>query len=392
LRRVVECFKVTDVTKLIERVQRVGRRLIAAQPRELTIGNVVRRVLGVIREEAEDDRDEETVAYSDAGTGSRPPSPGEGTPRPSDSQGSLTRNTISSPLSQSVVNQSSREPGETAQHPSLLNSHSSYAGTTSAPTMSSMFSLLSRPSSSAVSPTATPGSQSPGGHPPRSNQKDLKAEVIEGIQEILEELNQADDQIAGYALDHIHSNEVILTHSFSTTVQKFLLKAAAKRKFTVVHAEAYPNDHEATHACVIGKRKGEPDEESGPEVFTKALTAAGITVIVIPDSSVFALMSRINKVLLSAHAVLENGSLIAQAGAKAIAEAAHMQSTNVVVLSAVYQLCPLYPFNPDALSENGDPSKVVSYNDGAFVDKVEIENPLFDYLPAELIDLYITNV
>lgn len=42
--------------------------------------------------------------------------------------------------------------------------------------------------------------------------------------------------------------------------------------------------------------------------------------------------------------------------------------------------------------ENGDPSKVISYEDGDFVDKVEIENPLFDYVPVELVSLYITNL
>ena len=42
--------------------------------------------------------------------------------------------------------------------------------------------------------------------------------------------------------------------------------------------------------------------------------------------------------------------------------------------------------------ESGDPSKVVSYDDGDLVDKVDIENPLFDYVPADMVDLYITNL
>lgn len=35
----------------------MGRRLIAAQPKEMVVGNIVRRVLGLIRDEAEDDRE-----------------------------------------------------------------------------------------------------------------------------------------------------------------------------------------------------------------------------------------------------------------------------------------------------------------------------------------------
>ena len=222
--------------------------------------------------------------------------------------------------------------------------------------------------------------------------KDLKAEVVEGIQEILEELTQADDQIAGYALEHIHSNEVILTHTSSVTVQKFLLKAATKRKFTVIHAEAYPNNHEATHAAAVGSVRGDFDEDLGAEKFQKALTAVGVTVVLIPDSAVFALMSRVNKVILGTHVVLANGGLVAAAGAKVIAKAAKVHATPVVVLSGVYKLSPVYPFDMDSLMENGDPSKVIGYDDGGFVDKVKIENPLFDYVPVELVNLYITNL
>jgi translation initiation factor eIF-2B subunit beta len=42
--------------------------------------------------------------------------------------------------------------------------------------------------------------------------------------------------------------------------------------------------------------------------------------------------------------------------------------------------------------EYGDTSKVISYEDGDLVDKVDVDNPLFDYVPPELVDLYITNL
>ena len=401
LRRVVETFKFTDITKLVEWVQQVGQRLISAQPRELAIGNVVRRVLGVIREEAEEYREGETSGYSDAGTDSRPQTPRDQDFRVPDSATLSLRSFTSSSLRHGEIGTISEENADgRPQRPPLLTPHASYAVTNTGPTVTSMFSLLSHPRSNVSSPTGTPGSQSPGIHPSLSSQalvnagaaKDLKAEVVEGIQEILEELNQADDQIAGYALEHIHSNEVILTHTSSVTVQKFLLKAAAKRKFTVLHAEAYPNEHEATYATIVGKSKSESDDDSGAGIFHKSLTAAGITVVLIPDSAVFAVMSRVNKVILDTHVVLTNGDLVAAAGTKAIAKAAKLHCTPVVVLSGVYKLSPVYPFDPDLLMENGDPSKVVSYKDGDFVDKVEIENPLFDYVPVDLVSLYITNL
>lgn len=379
LRRLVETFQFTDVSGLIERVQQVGQRLLAAQPREMAIGNIVRRVLGVIREESEEDRDQ-TSGYSDAGTDGRPLCAGG-----AGDQTSLE----------------SREDG-VFQRPPLPTAHASYVNTNTnaGPVMTTMFSLLSHPISNAASPTATPVSQSPGSRPPTSSTtlanltaaKDLRAEIVEGIQEILEELNQADDQIAGYSLEHIHSNETILTHTSSITVQKFLLKAAAKRKFTVIHAEAFPNDHESTHATVIGKAKVVSDDDLKPESFQRSLATAGITVILVPDSAVFALMSRVNKVIVDSHIVLANGGLVAAAGVKLVAKAASMHRTPVIVLSGVYKLSPAYPFDVDSLMENGDPGRVIGYGDGDLVNKVEFENPLFDYVPPEMVDLYITNL
>jgi translation initiation factor eIF-2B subunit beta len=259
------------------------------------------------------------------------------------------------------------------------------------PPLTSMFSLLSQPEPENSLPS-TPGSLSPGGrlfsHGPT---KDIRAEVLEGVKEIIDELGQVDDQIAAYALDHIHSNEIILTHTSSTTVQKFLLKAAAKRKFTVIHAESYPNNHDAVHATVSGAAINE-DDNLGLEAFQKPLIEHGITVILIPDSAVFALMSRVNKVILGTHSVLANGGLIAAAGTRIIARAAKVHQTPVVVVSGVYKLSPVYPFDFDSLIEYGDPSKVLSYEDGDLVDQIDVQNPIYDYVPAELVDLYITNL
>lgn len=45
---------------------------MVAQPRELVVGNIVRRVLGLIRDEAEDERDADFFLASEAGSDSRP--------------------------------------------------------------------------------------------------------------------------------------------------------------------------------------------------------------------------------------------------------------------------------------------------------------------------------
>jgi translation initiation factor eIF-2B subunit beta len=223
---------------------------------------------------------------------------------------------------------------------------------------------------------------------------DIRQEVIEGIGEIIDELEQSDEQIAGYALEHIHANEVILTNSSSTTVQRFLLKAASKRKFTVIHAESYPNNHHKVHSLVTGNTNPDnPDSDTLPtEAFHKTLITSGITVILIPDSATFAVMSRVNKVILGTHAILSNGALIAAAGSKLVAHAARAHRVPVVVLAGTYQLSPRYPHDPHDYLEYGDVGRVLPYQDAELVGKVRLENPRWDFVGPECVDLYVTNL
>ena len=408
LLRVVARFKWTDIGKLLERIQEVGQRLIQAQPREMVVGNIVRRVLGMIRDEAKEDRNDDA---SDSAPNSQ-----RGSPKRQDSELGHLRVASGpaptfSPLRFDATDASKiadlngddvfGSSLSTGQRPPLLTSHTSYAVLNGASVQHSMFNLLSVTPSPLSTP---PGSNSPQGRSPvnmvslahrvANSSKDLKAEVISGIEEIIDELDQVDDQIASYAQDHIHSNETILTHSSSRCVQKFLLKAAEKRKFTVIVAESYPNDHQATHAAITGRRKAESGDtaDMDPDLFLKPLSKAGITVIQVTDAAIFAVMSRVNKVVLATHAVIANGGLVAAAGARTIAKAAKYHKTPVIVVSGVYKLSPVYPFEFESLIEYGDPGSIISYHDGPLVHNLEVNNPVYDYVPPHLVDLYITNL
>ena len=399
LLRVVNKSKWTDIGKLLERIRQVGKRLVEAQPREMVVGNIVRRVLGMIRDEAKEDRMEDA---SDSTSNSQVGSPRRGGRGLPTSEATEPTFGSSSPLR--FESSDARAPTDTndddllgsRSRPPLMTSHASYAVLNGTNVQHSMFNLLSATNSPLSTPPNT-GSPYAKGVSATSlavsiahSSKDLKAEIANGIEEIIDELDQVDDQIASYAQEHIHSNEVILTHSSSRSVQRFLLKAAEKRKFTVIVAESYPNDHESTHAAVSGNATAKAELSTGS--FLKPLTAAGVTVILITDATIFAIMSRVNKVILATHAVIADGGLVAAAGARMIAKAARVHRTPVIVISGVYKLSPEYPFEFESLIEYGDPSKVVLYEDGALVDKLEIENPLYDYVPSELVDLYITNL
>jgi translation initiation factor eIF-2B subunit beta len=403
--RVVGEFKGRDAAKMLERIRQVGRRLIAAQPREVVVGNIVRRVLGLVREVLDDSAGENNGG-SDAGRST--PTHQDGANRPplnsSISTFSPLKHAIAEPMDSSIHQSDMSDSGELARRPPLLSSHTSYAPASAAPLVNSLFGLFSQPVDSSNASTPT-GQASPEGKTSQalnmdrlaelSNRAnlDLKGEVMDGIRELQDELEQSDEQIASVALEHIHANEIILTHTASTTVQKFLLSAAKKRKFTVVHAETHPHDHAATHGILLTGRKRESHMHMHEEDDQwKPLTAVGIPVYVIPDSHVFAIMSRVNKVVLATHTVLANGGLVAAAGAHMIAKTAKEHRVPVMVLSGVYKLSPVYPFDINELIEYGDAGNVVPYEDGDFVDKVDVENPMYDYVPADLVDLYITNL
>lgn len=65
---------------------------------------------------------------------------------------------------------------------------------------------------------------------------------MEGVGEFYVELNTMYEHIAEQALEHIHTNEVILTFGQSETVHEFLTVAHKKREFKVFVVEAAGSD------------------------------------------------------------------------------------------------------------------------------------------------------
>ena len=373
--------RASDPEKLIKRVREVGRKLASAQPYELAIGNIVRRVLGLIRDEQEETRGDSDLSgfSSEADADSRPQTPAIQSPRKqNDASPKQLRNGLDDTLN------SVRPP---IPRPPLMSSHTGYGGQ-----MSSMLNILS------VRPTSTPNQGSPlasGTATPNMHAAaagDLRAEIMEGISEVIDELEQSDDQIAAYALEHLHTDEVVLTYGASMTVQRFLLKAASKRKITVIYAEAYPIDHKKVHSFASGNLDGEAEiDEMTREDFQKPLTAAGVSVIVIPDAAVPAMMSRAHKVILATNAVMANGGLLATSGARGVARAARMHRVPVLVVTATFRLSPLYPYDPDEFLEFGAADDILK-SDDEDLSEVEVDNPLTDYVEPDSVDLFVTNL
>jgi len=223
--------------------------------REPAIGNVVRRVMAAVREEAMSEpstqtTDTDTFGSSESGSTSLLPPP-----QPRNQQLSLQ---------------------------SMLWAHPQ----TSTTTASSSTSSHTRHDSPSLESSTT--EQLP---PPfYAHRPDLKQGVMEAIQEIINDLEDMHKNINEQSLSHIHAGEVILTYGQSKTIELFLKAAAAKKRtFQVVVCEAAPH--------------------FGGQEMAQNLAEAGIDTILIHDSATFAVMARINKVVLPAHAVLVRSRL-----------------------------------------------------------------------------------
>lgn len=347
LRQVISQQRLTQSapgTALIEAVKSVGLRMIAANPIELTVGNVIRRVLHIIREE-------------EASLATKPIS-GVGNAAESEDED----NDDSASLSATVLAAANRSA---LRAPSLHNL------------------LESLPFTSGIHGTLSSGGDSEG----KSKSGDrnpktwkLKHCVIEGINELLQEIDNYHSQVAEQALQHVHQGVVILTCGRSHALLQFLLEAKKKRSFQVFVAEGAPRYHGHTLA--------------------KELAEANLQTTLITDSAVFALISRVNMVIVGAHAVMANGGVMVPVGLHMVALAAHRHAVPFVVLAGLHKLCPQYPHNPFILmNDMKSPSDIIDFGDisdcldgGSGGPSLRTVNPTFDYIPPDLVSLFVTDI
>ncbi|CAH0386647.1 unnamed protein product [Bemisia tabaci] len=203
---------------------------------------------------------------------------------------------------------------------------------------------------------------------------ELKNAILDHISEFQMELETSGDNVAQQAREHIHANEIILTLGHSRSVEAFLKRAALDRKFEVIIAEGAPSNQGHSLAASLAKNK--------------------IQTTVVSDATIFGIMSRVNKVILGTHTIMANGGLRAISGSHAVALAAKHYSVPVIVLAPMYKLSPhfLCSYDRDFFNTFASPEGVLSYSEASIFKGVHIYNPVFDYVPPELITLLISNI
>eukprot|EP00276_Gloeochaete_wittrockiana_P003204 CAMPEP_0184664258 /NCGR_PEP_ID=MMETSP0308-20130426/51899_1 /TAXON_ID=38269 /ORGANISM="Gloeochaete witrockiana, Strain SAG 46.84" /LENGTH=353 /DNA_ID=CAMNT_0027107517 /DNA_START=214 /DNA_END=1275 /DNA_ORIENTATION=+ len=322
-----------NASTLIESIRNAGRRLVQAQPLELSVGNVVRRVLYIIREEylTAQLQQSQHIARPDGGGGAA----------------------AQSPLSQD----SSKHSSSLGKDKNLLLLEH-VLSRVPVHRSGSLRYLMEEAALGQLDFTQT--------------LPNLRGQIIEAINEMIDDITNIYHHIADIALEHIHTNEVILTYGSSRTVAAFLLAAAKKKRtFEVIVAETAPyyRGHETA----------------------MRLATEGIQTTVIPDCDVFAMMARVNKVIVGVHAVMANGGLLMASGGHVIASAAKYHSVPLVAVTGLYKLSPLYPHDLDALNDLASPAHVLNFHE-EYAEDVHVLNPVFDYVPPDLVSLFITNL
>ena len=348
LRTVISNSRWSNAKNLLQTIKEITQRLIQAQPVEFAVGNIARRIMRLIREEY---KGITVVAKNTDGQGLNGHSLTLSSPSPSNPPNTLEQVNEADTLDtipEFDFAEGAPIPAGTA------GSRISVMSTTSD---SSMYNLLAQPEAEID----------------YSRQLfSLKQSIIQAVNELIEELDSVGNNISSQALDYIHSNEVILTVGKSKTVEQFLKYANRKRPFQVIVLESSPTG-------------------TGREMAS-SLAKAGIETILVNDASVFAVMSRVNKVIVGCHAVTANGGIISRTGTRIAAACAKHYAIPVCVVTGMYKVTPIFPENHADFNLLSSPDFVVPYSDGSLVDRnIEVINPQFDYVPSSLISILVTN-
>ncbi|TKR92516.1 hypothetical protein L596_007154 [Steinernema carpocapsae] len=194
--------------------------------------------------------------------------------------------------------------------------------------------------------------------------KKLKSAAIMSINEFIDELDSCRESMASQAADHLIACDVILTHrlSCSPTLQAFFrsAKKAHRRMNRVLVVD---------------------DGPSVDDIASESVSAV----------DVMSIMRQTTRVVLSAVAVLPDGSCIAPTGSLTICLAAKRHSVPVMFCASFYKLCPAFLPDMENAVSLGSPAAVLPFSESQSYPTAEVINPLFDFIPSHLVSLYITH-
>ncbi|XP_047039314.1 translation initiation factor eIF-2B subunit beta isoform X2 [Helicoverpa zea] len=203
-------------------------------------------------------------------------------------------------------------------------------------------------------------------------QHDLREPLRDHIAELRGEIESSISSICSQAREHVHADELILTCGGSVVAERFL-RAAAPRNYKLILATG--PDTTQSHA------------------MANRLSAAGVPVTVIGSEAIYAVMSRVNKVIISVKAALSGGAVFVAPGMHAVTQAAKHFSVPVLALAPLYKLYPGHGNYATMVNGLAAPHTAISYDRPETASaNVHVFAPQYDFAPPDHVTLFITNL
>lgn len=227
--------------------------------------------------------------------------------------------------------------------------------------------------------------------PPLSDD-DARNRLIERIGHFIRErITMADQLIVQNGLQKIQDGDVILTYAKSSVVESLLLETKKKGiDFRVIVVDSRP--------LFEGKH------------LLRRLVAAGIDCSYHLLSSVYVALKSVTKVIMGAHALLNNGAVYSRIGSSMVAMAASDKQIPVMICCETYKFVNRTQVDSFVLNELGNPDELVntkSTTNTHFASKpddsavlaswrdqsdLKLLNLLYDVTPSKYITLVVTEV
>ncbi|KAF5913044.1 hypothetical protein HPG69_008995 [Diceros bicornis minor] len=197
---------------------------------------------------------------------------------------------------------------------------------------------------------------------------------------VREKIVLAAQAISRFAYKKISNGDVILVYGCSSLVSRILQEAWAEgRRFRVVVVDSRPR-LEGRHTLRFLVRAGVP-----------------ASYLLIPAASY--VLPEVSKVLLGAHALLANGSVMSRVGTAQLALVARAHNVPVLVCCETYKFCERVQTDAfvsnelddpdDLLCERGERVALANWQNHS---SLRLLNLAYDVTPPELVDLVITEL
>ena len=199
----------------------------------------------------------------------------------------------------------------------------------------------------------------------------LKEKVIHLCDNIIEQSFVAVEKVGEIGSHLIHDHDVVLMHSYSSTLMGIFQSAANdKKRFKGICTESRPL-RESRNAVNV-------------------LTRLGIETMFISDASVYEFMNEADMIIMGADTLCTNGDVANKMGSAQIARLAQSCKIPVYFASELYKLDIRTLNGEKVVLERRDKCELVDEDDFKDFDQVEVINQFFDLTPASDITGIVT--